>query len=59
VKIGDLVEWDQHSLRPKAIVIGFYDRDDEFTKLLWLPNSRFSNAGKVSMVETRELKVIQ
>jgi hypothetical protein len=55
MKVGDLIEWNLHSVCPKAIVIGF---NGDFAKLFWFPNSRFSNAGKVSMVGTRELKVI-
>jgi hypothetical protein len=55
MSVGDLIEWNLHSLRPKAIVVGFHD---EFAELFWFPNLRFSNAGKISMVEKQELKVI-
>ncbi len=55
MKVGDLIEWGMHSVCPKAIVIGF---DGDFAKLFWLPNPRFSNGGRVSLVEKQELEVI-
>ena len=55
MKVGDLIEWNLHSLRPKALIIGF---NGDFAELFWFPNPRFSNAGRVSMVGKRELKVI-
>ena len=55
MKIGDLIEWNLHSIRPIALVTGF---DGDFAQLFWFANPRFSNAGKISYVGTRELKVI-
>ena len=55
MKIGDLIEWNLHSIRPRALVIGL---NGDFAQLCWFPNRRFSNAGKISYVAKRELKVI-
>ena len=55
MKVGDLIEWDLHSLRPHGIVIGF---NGDFAEIFWSQNLRFSNAGKISYVSPRELKVI-
>ena len=52
MKVGDLVEWNLHSICPKALVIGF---NGSLAHLLWLPGQQF---GKISYVGKRELKVI-
>ena len=55
MQVGDLIEWDLHSLRPRAIVIGL---NGDFAEVFWFQNARFSNASKISYVGKRELKVI-
>jgi hypothetical protein len=55
VKVGDLIEWNLHSIRPKALIVGF---NGDFAKLYWFKCDRFSSSEKISYVGKRELKVV-
>jgi len=55
VKVGDLIEWNLHTLRPRGIIIGL---NGDFAELFWFQNTRLSLSGKISYVGKRELKVI-
>ena len=55
MKVGDLVQWDLHTIYPKGIVVGF---NGDFAEIRWFgPERKFHN-GRVSCVGKKELKVI-